>query len=330
MEQIKEKISNWDKPGGTLGKIVVVGLIALGGFAFYKALPFLLAITWGALELALAGVILFSLIAVLTNKKFQKAVSALFFMAMRKLTGLVVELDPIAIMEQRLQDMKKKQAEVKNAMGKLRGTIGTLRTNKKKYYDEFASELKLGKQMHEDPATRAMGDVHLKQAARAMESHQMTAQMLAQSEAWYKNLQVMEDRAEVCIKDVENDINHQKAQYEMLKTQHKAFKSIMSIMGEDSEEMEMFNMAVDTIQRRSEEMLGEMEHAMESSTSIIKQIQAEKAVESINAAELLARFDQVGGNIDALLEPQPAQTMTMSQGGQAPQGGPSIDNFFDN
>lgn len=327
MEQIKEKLSNWDKPGGTLGKIVVVGLIALGGLALYKALPFLLAITWGALELAIAGSILFALIAVLTNKKFKKAVSALFFMAMRKLTGIVVELDPIAIMEQRLQDMKKKLEEVREANGRLKGTIGTLKSKKDKAKKDFEDNMRLGKELYKKEETRAMGEVRLKQAARDLESYKMTSQMLAQSEAWYENLKQMEDRAKICIEDVENDINHQKAQYELLKTQHKAFKSIMNIMGEDADEMEMFNMAVDTIQRRSEQMLGEMEHAMESSSSIVQQFKAEQAVESIKASELLARYDEKMG-IEGLLEPS-AQTMTMSQG-QSAGSGASIDNYFDN
>lgn len=40
---------------------------------------------------------------------------------MRKLTGLVIEIDPIAIVEQRIRDMQKKSADIKKVMGDLRG-----------------------------------------------------------------------------------------------------------------------------------------------------------------------------------------------------------------
>lgn len=38
-------------------------------------------------------------------------------MLMRKLTGLVIEIDPIAIVEQRIRDMQKKSADIKKVMG---------------------------------------------------------------------------------------------------------------------------------------------------------------------------------------------------------------------
>lgn len=97
--QKTSKISNWQKPGRTLG-MIVTGLSIGGGLILLsKLLPFLLTITWGLLELSILGVVLFLFFYVVTNKQFQQTFSTLFFILMRSLTGLVVELDPIAILE---------------------------------------------------------------------------------------------------------------------------------------------------------------------------------------------------------------------------------------
>jgi hypothetical protein len=50
-----DKISNWDKPGGTLGMIVAA--IAICGIA-YVILPYLVSITWNLVSIALGVCIL--------------------------------------------------------------------------------------------------------------------------------------------------------------------------------------------------------------------------------------------------------------------------------
>lgn len=83
-------LSNWEKPGGKTG-MVVLGLLGAGGLMlFYKALPFLITLASNTLYLGLIAGIIY-------HPKFRKICSATYFMLMRKLTGLVIEIDPIAI-----------------------------------------------------------------------------------------------------------------------------------------------------------------------------------------------------------------------------------------
>lgn len=116
-------LSNWEKPGGKTG-MVVLGLLGAGGLMlFYKALPFLITLASNTLYLGLLLGLIAGIIYLLCDPKFRKICSATYFMLMRKLTGLVIEIDPIAIVEQRIRDMQKKSADIKKVMGDLRGCI---------------------------------------------------------------------------------------------------------------------------------------------------------------------------------------------------------------
>lgn len=116
-------LSNWEKPGGKTG-MVVLGLLGAGGLMlFYKALPFLITLASNTLYFGLLLGLIAGIIYLLCDPKFRKICSATYFMLMRKLTGLVIEIDPIAIVEQRIRDMQKKSADIKKVMGDLRGCI---------------------------------------------------------------------------------------------------------------------------------------------------------------------------------------------------------------
>lgn len=88
--------------------MVVLGLLGAGGLMlFYKALPFLITLASNTLYLGLLLGLIAGIIYLLCDPKFRKICSATYFMLMRKLTGLVIEIDPIAIVEQRIRDMQK-------------------------------------------------------------------------------------------------------------------------------------------------------------------------------------------------------------------------------
>lgn len=104
--------------------MVVLGLLGAGGLMlFYKALPFLITLASNTLYFGLLLGLIAGIIYLLCDPKFRKICSATYFMLMRKLTGLVIEIDPIAIVEQRIRDMQKKSADIKKVMGDLRGCI---------------------------------------------------------------------------------------------------------------------------------------------------------------------------------------------------------------
>jgi hypothetical protein len=88
----------WKQPGGTLGK---VGLWVMGGsllYGAYKALPYLIAFTQNIFTLTLLMMGLGCVLYVAFSPEMRKILKLIYLQICRKLTGLIVEIDPIAIL----------------------------------------------------------------------------------------------------------------------------------------------------------------------------------------------------------------------------------------
>ena len=119
----QNKISPWEKPGGTLGMIVAGGALAGGVILLYKILPFLITLTTNILTLGILTAVLAGIAFLISDKKFRKAVSMIYFLIMRKITGLIIEIDPIAIVESKVKEMKAKINTIEKQIGNIRGLI---------------------------------------------------------------------------------------------------------------------------------------------------------------------------------------------------------------
>lgn len=106
----KDKLSElWNRPGSTFAKIT--GGLAIAGavYAFLKyALPFLVAAAGNLLLLSAELVCLAAILFAVTSKTFLCGVSLTWLQIMRKFYGLIVNIDPIAILQNGINEMKKK------------------------------------------------------------------------------------------------------------------------------------------------------------------------------------------------------------------------------
>ena len=202
-------LSNWEKPGGKTG-MVVLGLLGAGGLMlFYKVLPFLITLASNTLYLGLLLGLIAGIIYLLCDPKFRKICSATYFMLMRKLTGLVIEIDPIAIVEQRIRDMQKKSADIKKVMGDLRGCIIRSKNDIQNDTREMRNCMDEA-QVSERNGNIAMATIQKRQALRLKESLDDQLLALKNSEMWFDKLKKLEEYANLTIQDVTNEVNIRK------------------------------------------------------------------------------------------------------------------------
>ncbi|MBO7143035.1 MAG: hypothetical protein J6V76_08005, partial [Bacteroidales bacterium] len=121
MNQLPQSKSPWQKPGGTLAKVTLVALIGAAGYAFYKYLPFLIDLTKNAITLAALVGVLALIVFLVMNDTSRNFFKNLYFVIMRKLTGLIVEIDPIAIAKGKVKDMKSRLVKIDDGINKMRG-----------------------------------------------------------------------------------------------------------------------------------------------------------------------------------------------------------------
>ena len=292
-----KKVSPWEKPGGTLGMIVAGLAIGGGCIILYKILPFLISLTTNLLTLTLLVLALAGIGFLITNKRFRQTCSMLYFMVMRKITGLIIEIDPIAIVENKVKEMKKKILDIERQMGSLNGLN---KQNERKIEEkkrQLQHEIDRLNEYNKNNK-RAEAGVAERQAVRLQSAIERQIKRLEDSKKWYEILKSLKHAAELTVLDTENEVNDRKEEFESIKAQHKAFSSIMSIMKGDPDQMEDFTRAMDFMAYDITQKLGEMSNVIDETGGLLSQFAIEEGVASKRADELLQRYEANG--IDGL------------------------------
>jgi len=100
--------------------------------------------------------------------------------------------------------------------------------------------------------------------------------------------------AKLTVLDTRNEVNMQKEEYEMAKQQHKIFKSVMSVMEGDPDELALFNQALEAMRTDIEMKLGEIERVISSTGGLIDQFEADNDVASFKGNELINKYNELG------------------------------------
>ena len=143
-----------------------------------------------------------------------------------------------------------------------------------------------------------MATIQKRQALRLKESLDDQLLALKNSEMWFDKLKKLEEYANLTIQDVTNEVNIRKKAFERIRAQHKAFKSVMSIVKGDPDELAMFTDAMDFMAKDISDKIGEMEHVIDSTTGMLADLDAKNGVANMRAEELLERYNKSG--IDSL------------------------------
>src|SRR3954464_15083570 len=83
--------SYWDRPGGKFGIVFGIGLLSVAG---YFIVPILTQIVWNTLNFGIALVCLGLFLYAITHWKLRLSLFYFYEILMKKLVGVVIELDP--------------------------------------------------------------------------------------------------------------------------------------------------------------------------------------------------------------------------------------------
>ena len=287
--------SFWSKPEGKLGMPLLIGLIGVGGFFLYKALPAIIELMQNTLYAVGLGLILFTVISVLMNNRFRNTVWYLYKGLMRAITGIVIELNPIAILESYVEDIKEKIAKMEVQLTGLKGQIGQIngkleknRTDWKMEMDRASQAKKMGKD--------AEVALHTRQAGRLEGAINNFDALYKKMEVLYKVLEKMKYYSEIMVKDTEMTVDIKKEEREAITKSHNVMKSAMSIIKGNDDKKIIFDQAMEFVVDDIGFKVGEMERMLDASTDFINSVDLDNAVYEERGVQMLEEFDKKGMN----------------------------------
>ena len=300
------KITNlWKQPGGTLAK---VGLWVMGGsvlWGIYKALPYLIAFTQNVFTLTLLMLGLGCILYVVFSPEMRKILKLLYLQICRKITGLIVEIDPIAILENSINEMKKKLQTVKKRITEIGSTLAGMENKQKEYKKEFemnvgrvkAIKEKLMKDNDEKTRMALNGQLTISQNDITMLDEQIKAQAdrITKTKRYLEILEKLEIAATTKIKVAENTVSHKKDEYEQAKKMKSAVQSLTSIFSSSwlTKSMEE-QMALNVVSNTINDSIAEMNRLLDGSNDILINYDISSMANASKVDEIIASYDHNG------------------------------------
>ena len=302
----KNVVDLWKQPGGTLGK---VGLWVMGAsllYGIYKALPYLITFTQNVFTLALMMMGLGCVLYVAFSPEMRKILKLMYLQICRKITGLIVEIDPIAILENSISEMKKKLVTVKQKITDIGSTLVGMKRKQKEYKKEFEENINRIKAIREkltssntDDKTRMAlnGQLSVAQNNVSMLDDQIKAQSerIQKTEKYIDILEKLEIAATSKIQMAESTVSHKKDEYEQAKKMRSAVQSLTSIFNSSwlTKSMEE-QMALNVVSNTINDSIAEMNRLLDGSNDILINYDITSMANASKVDAIIANFDNNG------------------------------------
>ncbi len=286
----------WRKPEGKLGAIVLAGLIIGAGAiitASLSAIASFVATTLGlALSLLALGVIIF----VALDSKARSLISYMYKSVMRWITGLFIEMDPIAILRGYVSDLKANLRKMNRQVTQLRGQMHKLKELILNNQKQIQSNLELASQAKDTNQQKVM-ILKSRKAGRLKESNMRLEDLYKRMEVLYRVLFKMYENSEIMMEDIKDQVEVKEQERKAIRASHGAMKSAMNIINGNQDKRYMFDMALEAIADDVSQKVGEMERFMDMSEGFMNSIDLQNGVFEEEGLKMLEKWEKEGTSL---------------------------------
>jgi predicted nucleic acid-binding Zn-ribbon protein len=279
--------SYWNRPGGKFGTLAGLGILAAIG---YYVLPILTSIVWNTLNFGIALACLGIFLYCVTHRKFRLSLFYLYEILMKKLVGVVIELDPFIIAEDYINDMQeereklyKQATDVDAQKEKLHAKI----KEKESEISKLMSKAQVAKEKNMMPelgnATRQIGRLneYIKQLSPIHDNLYRIGDYLTKI---HKNSAYL-------IEDAKNELELKKDLYKSVTSGNKALTSALKIFKGDPEKKLMVEQSMEFLKEDIASKLANMKKAISYSSDFMKSIDLDNATYEKEGLKMLDTFN---------------------------------------
>lgn len=332
--------SFWRRPEGIAGLIFLLALVGAAGLLITTYWATIIAAMANTLILAATLLALGVLVYMVADPKTRALVSYMYKSAMRSVTSLFVQIDPVGILKNYVEEMSKNLQKLREQIGKIRGQMRQLSTLIATNEKEIENQLSLAKIAQAQGKQQPM-ILSSRKAARLRESNGKYNALLSKLNILYRILTKMHDNSEILVEDTKDQVKLKEQERKAIRASHSAMKSAMSVINGDPDQRAMFDMAMEAITEDVANKVGEMERFMEMSSTFMSTIDLQQGVFEEQGLKMLEEYERKselflsGGKIttdtlDLNSRPQKASPEAEKQAAGKQQNGQAngYDQFF--
>jgi hypothetical protein len=290
--------SFWSRPEGKTGALVLLAAAGLGIWFWGSVVGFLVIMLADTLHLVELGAMLAAFLYVIFSKRTQM----MFRLAMRALTGIVITLDPIGILKDKLLQMKKKQqvvqTQIRNLAGQKQKLIDTIKSNNDFVTNGIskASEAKRRALEAKDPAyaerMKLQLQLNVNKAGRRAKANIGYQELLTKISGIYDFLVKFDANIDFFIQDTSDEVEQAETTDSVIGSAYKAFTTAWSIMKGNATEEDMYNGAKQYLADEASRKLGAIDDITRVAQGFIDNMDVENGAIGADALKAFDAYQQ--------------------------------------
>jgi len=292
MAEYKPK-SFWKKPEGVTGAIVLAGLVIGAGAAITAALPWIIVATGNVLYLSGMLLALGAIIFMVLDPKMRNLVSYMYKSVMRWVTGLFIQMDPIAILKSYVEDLKGNLRKMNKQISMLRGQMHKMKELIHNNRRQIESNLDLANKAKAKNKSKVV-ILKSRKAGRLKESNMRLEDLYKKMEVLYRVLNKMYDNSEIMMEDIKDQVEVKDQERKAIHASHSAMKSAMNIISGDKDKRAMFDQALEAIADDVSQKVGEMERFMDMSSNFMDSVDLQNGIFEEEGMKMLEKWEKEG------------------------------------
>jgi hypothetical protein len=294
--------SFWKRPEGPFGVVILIALIAGGCVGLYVILPYLITLLTDTLHAAYLAAALIAVFWLVFNPTFRTAIKNLFQNVVRWIASWVVETDPIGILRNNLDDMKKAKYNLDQTLQRFSGSDERLQRNIAAKSDEIntlgrkAAKAEQMAAAAADPLERERLSLErqtfLEQAGMLMQGVKQLQALEEQTSKMLQTFQHWSQIADSKIQRTENKVNFLAEQRKMILDAKATLGVGQQLLRGNPEQLKMVDMALEYLEDDTSRTLGEIREFSRYTDKLLTEDQIESGAAADEAAAKFAEFNQ--------------------------------------
>lgn len=333
-DDLQQKMAKtfWKRPEGTTGKILLGAAIIAGAGLTWVYLPIILA--WLTLVLAntITAIALGAVLVAITSPIWSSKVRTLTGYALRSflrgITKFFVEIDPIGILKNYVEDLRKNLSGMDQQLELLNGSIkrlqGIIVKNKKDADKSLALAGVANKQ-----GKQAAFSLNARRQGRLEGSNMTLNALLKKMESLFALLLKLRETSDFMVQDMSDEVVVKEQERNALLAGYGAFTSAMKVLKGDPDKRALYDQAMEFLAEDYAKKIGEIEMFMTTSQGFIQSVDLDNGIFEQDALDKLSaqmdsfttRLDNKFRVDDAPAAPALAEPLPLAEGDE-------VDDLF--
>src|ERR1700690_2621049 len=294
--------SFWKRPEGPFGMVGLAAMIVGAGVGLYILLPFLITLLQNTLYAVGLTAALIAVLWLAFNPTFRAAIKNLFQSTVRWFASWVVETDPIGILRNNLDDMKKEKGNLDQTLQRFAGSDERLQRSiaaKNGEINTLAHKAAKAEQMAAaapDPMEKERlmleRQTFLEKAGMLMQGVKQLQALEEQTGKMLHTFQHWSQIADSKIQRTENKVGFLAEQRKMILDAKATLGVGQRLLRGNPEQLKMVDMALEYLEDDTARTLGEIREFSRYTDKLLTDDQIESGAAADEAAAKFAEFNQ--------------------------------------